>query len=279
MKNLLIIVFLLACHITEAQYYYKDVVGTRETADQMKKLVAAKVQSVILTSYDADGSFTEDFFVQQTVSQQPYTLKTITRSDVTQESVLTSLFDDELRLVKTIDSSGSLVNISEYKYNTKGDISNIKSWTVDSTRIISGLEEHEWIYKDNGRIQKLLRKKNSVPADEVIFVYDESGNLIEEQSMKNGKIQDNLYYYYNDKNLLTDIVRYNSRVRRLLPDYMFEYSPSGQVIQKITVPGNSADYFIWRYQYDTRGLKIKEACYNKSKDLLARIDYKYNISQ
>lgn len=279
MKNLLIISFLLAFHITKAQYYYKDVIGTRETADQMKKLVAAKIQSVILTSYDADGSFTEDFFVQQTVSQKPYTLKTITRSGVTQESVLTSIFDDQLRLVKTIDSSGSLVNISEYKYNTNGDISNIKSWTVDSTRTISGLEEHEWIYKENGRIQKLLRKKNSVPADEVIFVYDEAGNLIEEQTMKNGKIQDNLYYYYNDKNLLTDIVRYNSRVRRLLPDYMFEYSPAGQLIQKITVPGNSADYFIWRYQYDTRGLKIKEACYNKSKDLLARIDYKYNISQ
>ena len=279
MKNLLIIAFLLACHITKAQYYYKDVVGTRETSDQMKKLVAAKIQSVILTSYDADGSFTEDFFVQQTVFQKPYTLKTITRSGFTQESVLTSLFDDGLRLVKTIDSSGSLVNISEYKYNTKGDISNIKSWTVDSTRTISGLEEHEWIYKENSRIQKLLRKKNSVPADEVIFLYDEAGNLIEEQTMKNGKIQDNLYYYYNDKNLLTDIVRYNSRVRRLLPDYMFEYSPSGQVIQKITVPGNSAEYFIWRYQYDTRGLKIKEACYNKSKDLLARIDYKYNISQ
>ena len=52
MKNLLIISFLLAFHITKAQYYYKDVIGTRETADQMKKLVAAKIQSVILTSYD-----------------------------------------------------------------------------------------------------------------------------------------------------------------------------------------------------------------------------------
>lgn len=279
MKNLLIILFLIACHSTKAQYYYKDVIGTKETCEQMKKLVAAKIKSVTLTSYDADGSFTEDFFVQQVVNQNPYSLKTITRSDVTQESVLTSSFDDQLRLIKTIDSSGSLINISMYQYDTKGNISNIKSWTVDSTNTISGLEEHEWIYKENGRIHKLLRKKNSVPADEIIFLYDEAGNLIEEQTMKNGKIQDNLYYYYNDKNLLTDIVRYNSRVRRLLPDYMFEYSPAGQVIQKITVPGNSADYFIWRYQYDTRGLKIKEACYNKSKDLLARIDYKYNISQ
>jgi len=279
MKNLLIISLLIACHSTEAQYYYKDVIGTKETGEQMKKLVAAKIKSVTLTSYDADGSFTEDFFVQQVVNQNPYSLKTITRSDVTQESVLTSSFDDQLRLIKTIDSAGSLLNISMYQYDTKGNISNIKSWTVDSTNTISGLEEHEWIYKENGRIHKLLRKKNSVPADEIIFLYDEAGNLIEEQTMKNGKIQDNLYYYYNDKNLLTDIVRYNSRVRRLLPDYMFEYSPAGQVIQKITVPGNSADYFIWRYQYDTRGLKIKEACYNKSKDLLARIDYKYNISQ
>ena len=279
MKNLLIISFLITCCGAEAQYYYKDVIGTKETGDQMKKLVAAKIQSVTLTSFDADGSFTEDFFVQQIVTQNPYSLRTITRSDVTQESVLTSLFDDQLRLIKTIDSSGNLVNISVYEYDMKGNISIIKSWTIDSANNISGQEEHEWIYKENGRINKLLRKKNSVSADEIIFLYDEAGNIIEEQTMKNRKLQDNLYYYYNDKNLLTDIVRYNSRARRLLPDYMFEYSPAGQIIQKITVPGNSAEYFIWRYQYDVRGLKIKEACYNKSKDLLARIDYKYNISQ
>jgi YD repeat-containing protein len=97
--------------------------------------------------------------------------------------------------------------------------------------------------------------------------------------MKNGRMTGNLYYYYNDKNQMTDIVRYNDRAQRLLPDYMFEYSPAGQVIQKITVPGNNSEYLIWRYQYDARGLKIKEACFDKAKQLIGRIEYQYTFSQ
>lgn len=245
----------------------------------MKKLVTAGIQSVSLASYEPDGSFTENFFVQQVVSKNPNLLRTISRTGVSTESVLISSFDNELRLTKTVDSAGVLVNISTYNYNANGDLTLIKTWSVDTANRVGGQEEHEWIYHANGRINKLLRKKNSAIVDEIIFLYDDNGNVIEEQTMKDGRLQDNLYYYYNNKNLLSDIVRYSDRAKRLLPYYMFEYSPAGQVIQKITVPGNSSDYFIWRYQYDNRGLKIKEVCYSKSKDVLGRVDYKYSVSR
>jgi YD repeat-containing protein len=58
---------------------------------------------------------------------------------------------------------------------------------------------------------------------------------------------------------------------------MFEYSASNQVIQKITVPSNGSQYLIWRYQYDERGLKIKEAIYNKQKQLTGKIEYLYSF--
>jgi YD repeat-containing protein len=58
---------------------------------------------------------------------------------------------------------------------------------------------------------------------------------------------------------------------------MFEYSPSNQVIQRITVPSNGSQYLIWRYQYDERGLKIKEAVYNKQKQLTGKIEYQYSF--
>ena len=86
-----------------------------------------------------------------------------------------------------------------------------------------------------------------------------------------------VYYYYNENNQLTDIVRFNKKAKRLLPEYMFEYSEDNRVIQKITVPANSFDYLIWRYQYNQQGLKTKEAIYSKDdkRKQLGRIEYQY----
>jgi hypothetical protein len=67
-------------------------------------------------------------------------------------------------------------------------------------------------------------------------------------------------------------------VNKLLPEYMFEYSPANQVIQKITVPANSNNYLIWRFQYNNQGLKTKEAIYNKQKQLTGKIEYQYSFS-
>jgi antitoxin component YwqK of YwqJK toxin-antitoxin module len=111
--------------------------------------------------------------------------------------------------------------------------------------------------------------------DEMAFVY-EDGKLVEEKTMKNGREIATLYYYYNDRNQMTDIVRFNDRAGRLLPDYMFEYGDNGQVIQKVTVPANSSDYLIWRYKYDARGIRSNEALFDKYRQLLARIDYTYS---
>jgi hypothetical protein len=49
------------------------------------------------------------------------------------------------------------------------------------------------------------------------------------------------------------------------------------VIQKITVPANSSEYLIWRYQYDDKGLKIKEAVFDKHKQLTGKIEYIYQF--
>ncbi|TAL40532.1 MAG: hypothetical protein EPN92_14565, partial [Chitinophagaceae bacterium] len=237
MKNLPAVFLLFFSFNLNAQYYYKDIIGTNETNDIMQRMVKAKVRSVSLSSYEPDGSLSEGFFVYQSVKMNPITLKTITRSgtgDEIQQSSLTSFFNENLQLVKSVDSSGWFVNISAYEYNGKGRLSKTISQSIDSSGVIVVQEEHEWVYSESGRAEKMIRRKNLLLMDEVIFIYDNTGNVIEEQTMKNGKITGNVYYYYNDKNQMTDIVRYNDRAKRLLPDYMFEYSPAGDVIQKIT---------------------------------------------
>jgi hypothetical protein len=88
------------------------------------------------------------------------------------------------------------------------------------------------------------------------------------------------YYYYDGKNRLTDIVRFNTKARRLLPDYMFEYTENNQVSQKITTLSMmDLGYLIWRYVYNDKGLKTKEASFNKDKAMTGKIEYSYRFGQ
>lgn len=278
MKNVFLIIVLFIHQLTYSQFYYKDILGAGETNAQIKSLIASGIRTVSLKSYESDGSPSEQFDIRQEVSRNPVILKTISRTgqeEDRRESFLISLFNDKLQLVRTSDSSSGFVNVSEYDYDINGQITRITTQTKDSAGRVVMSEIHDWVYNNSGKAEKMIRWKNGVLMDEIRFVYDAAGNMIEEQTLKNAVMTQSVYYYYNDKNQLTDIVRYNENARRLLPDYLFEYSADGKMIQKITVPGNSSDYLIWRYQYDQRGLKTKEACYNKEKKLLGRIDYSY----
>ena len=51
-----------------AQYYYKDLVTTRQTNEKTASYKAAKVQSVNITSVEKTGEQTEDFSGSQKIS-------------------------------------------------------------------------------------------------------------------------------------------------------------------------------------------------------------------
>ncbi|MBD0286638.1 MAG: hypothetical protein ICV79_14595 [Flavisolibacter sp.] len=259
---------------TFAQYYYKDIIGTKETEMMINAYRNNKVTRVVLNSYDADGTKSDDFFVEQVYAPATQTLRTITRSGVTDESILISIINAKGQVIKTVDSSEALISTTFYNYNDDDLLTSVVISSSDTNRTVMQQEEHRWEY-DNGKINRMLRIKNGTDTTYVQFKLDEKGNIVEEQSLHKGVKSDPVYYYYDAQNRLTDIVRYNNKVRRLLPEYMFEYSPANQVIQKITVPANSSDYLIWRYQYDARGLKVKEAVYNKQKQLTGKIEYQY----
>jgi hypothetical protein len=68
-------------------------------------------------------------------------------------------------------------------------------------------------------------------------------------------------------------------VKQLLPDIMFEYDDSKRIIQKtIVLSTNTRDYIMWLYIHDDRGLKTKEALFNKDKELRGRIEYTYSYT-
>ncbi len=260
--------------------FYKDIIGTAETNHQLKLYTFNNVQNVALRSYEADGSVSDNFQVEQLLDKNAKTLKTISRSGVTDESTLISFFDDNARVIKTLDTSGTSFNTAVYTYNDAGKLASLKSFSGDTLKTGSETEDHQWTYNAKGQPVQMLRIINTTDTTLIKFQLDDNGNVIQETPYKKGKAGDPVYYYYDGKNQMTDIVRYNYKLKKLLPDYMFEYSDAGQVIQKITVPSNkAAQYLIWRYQYDSKGFKAREACFNKDKQLTGKIEYTYRFGQ
>jgi len=274
MKYLLLPVLFFTCISLHAQYYYKDILGTKESSDLIRTYQKAGVTRVNVNSYDADDTRNENFLVTQTFSKPHAVLRTTTRDGDTPESVLTSYADNTGKVIKTTDSSANLISTTEYQYNNAGNLIYIKSVSTDSTKTLNETEVHQWQY-NNGQVARMLRIVNERDTTYVDFKLD-SGKVVEEWSTRQGVKEDPVYYYYNANNRLTDIVRFNKRANRLLPEYMFEYAPDGKIIQKITVPANNSEYLIWRYQYDSDGLKVKEAIYDRSKTLNGKIEYQYS---
>jgi hypothetical protein len=275
MKLLFIAIFISASFCSEAQYYYKDIIGSAQTADLIRTYKNNKVSKVLVTSYDGENTKIDDFFVEQQFSQDA--LKTITRSNISNESILISYIDGSNHVIKTVDSSDIAASYTTYSYNADGTLASTASFSQDSGKTTSETERHIWQY-ENKKPVSMQRIKNGNDTIFVQFKLDDRGNVSEEKEIHKGLSSQPVYYYYDDNGRLTDIVTFSKRAKRLLPEYMFEYSPSNQVLQQITVPENSSEYTIWRYQYDDKGLKIKEAIYNKQKQLTGKLEYQYSFS-
>ena len=276
MRAILLLAILTIALTSSAQHYYKDIVGTRESAELVKFYLKNKVSRVVLTSYDASNQKDEDFYVEQQFSAADKSLRTIARSTSSNPSILVSYFDNNGNIIKTIDSSSFMVSWTEYQYNAAGQLLNVISNSSDSAKTTGMNEQHVWLWENNNPV-KMLRIKNGKDTFFIDLKADENGNVIEEQETHRKVKSFPIFYYYNNNKQLTDIARYSPKANQVMADYMFEYSDKGQVIQKITVPANNSEYLIWRYQYGPNGLKTKEVIYNKQKKLAGKIEYQYSF--
>lgn len=280
----LLLLVSLSC-AASAQYYYNDIVVTGETNSLMQSFRANKVKMATATGYDANGVKTSDFSEVREMKEGGRALKITSRSEGAY-SALYNRFDEQSRLVSVTDSSSSTLSTTTYQYDAAGRIVLIQNTLRDSLNDFNQTEIHQWIYNAAGKPEKMWRTINGSDSLEVKFNPDEHGNPGEEVSYK-GRIEtDRVYYYFDDQGRLTDIVRYNKKVKKLLPDMIFTYDESGKVIQlvKSSDPDNLGKvtwfgYFIWRYLYNENGLKTKEALFNNEQQMTGKIEYRYNFSQ
>ncbi len=269
--------FILGCVITSAsnaQYFYKDIWNTLQLNKEFSILKNESVRNVAIKSFEDDGSPSEGFFCEKKIDKNYNHTQTISRSNVTAQSELISFYDDRGMLLKNIDSTENAYNRTEYEYD-KGKIRLVKFFTRADDDSGGITETREYFYNTNGKPEKMVRRKNNAEVSTINFTTDEKGNTIEEQELIKGATGKKYLYYYDDKNHLTDVVHFNARAQRLLPDYMYEYNQLGQIKQLISTEEGNNNYFIWKYTYNDRKLRETETCLSKEKRVLGTIRYQY----
>lgn len=261
----------------KAQYYYKDIIVTGQINANYRVLKDNKVSRVTLTPSALDPS-QNTVTLRQTVYPLQKLVVTYTKVPDATESWLKSYYNANGFLIKTVDSSADVVTSSLYEYDAAGRIVTISNNSVP-VNDPAETETHQWIYNGNGQPVQMVKIKNGNDSTLVSFTADEQGNVAEENAVHKKNNSGTTYYYYDAQHHLTDVARFNTRANRILPDYMFEYNDAAQLTQMIVVPEGSADYQTWKYVYNQQGLKEKDVCYSKQKEMVASIEYVYTFGR
>src|SRR6266487_5736219 len=275
MKKTVFFVVVLASslNISFSQYYYNDLITTQQTNKQYLLLKNNHAHQVSAASYEASGELTDHFMLEQKISADNNVITTTTEYPSTGKSVSTAFYTND-KVSKTINNAGNIQSTTLYTYDNN-NLQSITTQTQDTFMHGSSQEVHQWQYENNQPVKMLLIKDNE-DTTVIEFVKDEQGNIAEEHWRKKGRLIEKYFYYYNDQRLLTDIVRFNAKAQRLLPDFLFEYDSNGTLVQLTQIPQGSDNYLIWQYIYLPNGLKQKELCLNKQKQPVGRIEYNYH---
>jgi hypothetical protein len=262
-----------------AQYYYKDIVTTQQISGTYLQYKLNAVSKVNVSAFDRNIPVNDAVVIQQTVNTRQNSVITYTKVPDADENWLKSYYNEKGQLIKTTDSTEEIVAHTVYQYNDKGLLSAISNKSVPKNNPVL-TEFHQWIYNASNQPEKMIKIKNATDTTVISFTTDEKGNIGEEKAMRKGALVEKIYYYYDANNRLTDIARYNKRADKILPDYIFEYNDPGQIVKTILFPeGMPGNYQTWRYTYSADGLKTKEHCYNKQKELVGRVEYSYQTSK
>ncbi len=274
MKSVFIVVLLiLSFRVSNCQYYYNDIISLKQTNQIYSVLKANNIKLVTAESLESDNTPTSGFFYKRQIVNNGSLVVTKVSLQATGTTETLEYYTNNL-LSKSIDSSVNVRTQVEYNYNGQGNIILIKTQTDDTSRNMHTTELHKWFYTSNN-CDSMLRIKDNTDTTVIHFKKDDSKNLTEEIWMKKSRMIEHFFYYYDDKSRLTDIVRFNIRAQQMLPDFLFAYNNEGTLSQFTQVPQGSSDYITWQYIYDSRGLKTKDALFDKHQQLIGVVNYMY----
>ena len=196
-----------------AQFYYTDIVLASRNTEQLKLYKANQVREIKLISYEATGERSENFAGEVSVDAAYSKTTTYTSAPASGASWLTTFYLPDGKPVKSVDSSAENVHTSTYTYNENGMLTSAHSISATAKGKDQQSESHIWLYDAHNKPQKMLWIKNGNDTSIVQFKTDETGNVTEEEVFYKGSSKNTTYYYYDKENRMTDIVRYNDRLK------------------------------------------------------------------
>ncbi|HEY1869666.1 MAG TPA: hypothetical protein VGG71_01340, partial [Chitinophagaceae bacterium] len=197
MKNLLAAIFLLlSTSCLHAQYYYKDIIGTRDFNKTIQLYLNNKVDAVEEAGFDAEGMKDSDFSETHNFLPGKNLLKIATRNktDISDEYYR---FNEKGLLTTITDTSSALVSTTTYSYDDKNNPVLIKNVVNDANDSIYEIEEHHWFYNEQNKPVRMLRIVNKNDTTDVRFTLDEKGNVTEELPFIKKVSREKIYYYYD----------------------------------------------------------------------------------
>lgn len=265
--------------LCEAQYYYQDICNARQTMQDHREYRKNGIRHIRIRSYDPDHSLNKGFHCVKKISDDFKQVRTETASFQTGNSTIISTFDDSGRIMHTVDSTSMSVNDTYYYYdprdNRRIDSIRFYSYSVTGRDTFRFHEVHVYQYDGQGRLDKMLRRKNDKLYSEVTFRTDSLGQVISESEKGRYDTVPTKYYKYDSRGNLTDIYHYSPGRGRLEPDYLFDYDRQGRLAEKTTVTMNTNNYLLWKYFYNDKGLVSREECYGKKHALLGLLEFDY----
>jgi hypothetical protein len=274
MKYILILIFSITNISLHAQYYFNDIVSLNRSKDLYKSIKQNGIKQVKAISFNDDNVKDESFNIVQKILNDGETIVTTTSIKNSPNTTLTNTYNNN-NLINSISSDGKIDITTKYTYNNKSLLVKILTITGDTATNSSDREEHFWQYNTAMQPTSMTRVKNKVDSLFVSFDYDEKGNVKEERWKRNGKFYENYFYYYDSNRNLTDVVRFNTKLGKYIPDYMYEFNNEQQLIQTTQIFKGGMDYLIWKYEYNEKGLKQTETCFTKQNQIVGKIEYQY----
>jgi YD repeat-containing protein len=272
--------FVWCCIITlpaKAQYFYNDILLAGQNKIHFEKLAGSKIKTVTVKAYQNDGEEIDDFVLRQEVDKAAGTLTTYSKTTFSDASILKTTFNNLRMPVVVLDSAEGASTTTHYAYDDKERIISLSSYSVQSEQKENLVTEtRQYVYNEKGMPEKMLRINGGTDTMTVIFSTAENGMPGEEAWFRNGQKIETWFYYYDEKNRLTDIVRYNAAAKKMLPDYLFGYDENNNLTSKVTVQPGTGQFRIWQYKYNAGGLKTEETVLNRQRQPEGRMVYFYD---
>lgn len=275
MKKIIIltVVILYFSNIVYCQYYYSDILLTQQGNINYLNLKNNKVKKIVIdNNSNEDGILIKQFFTNSW-----NTLLTEAQLSIGITNTSTQYYENNL-ITKKEEDIKNVNSTINYYYNNQGKLIQINSKSIDTAVNKSFEENHLFIYDNKDVLSSMLKIKNNNDTTYIDFLKDEKNNIIEERWTYKNKLIETYYYFYNNQNLITDIVKFNLKVNRMLPEFLFEYNFQNKLIQLTQIPFGSSNYFVWKYYYNDKQLKEKEVGFNKQGEKIGEMTYTYDYN-